>query len=270
MEKLLGKPLWQQIKTSVGIENVNEIRLRVNRPTLIKGSVKEFFLPFIPNYDYINGIIDTATRFSRYAYEREISDGFLEYGDGVRIGLCGAGKINDKKLIAYSSITSLCIRIPHAISGVNLGGITDELDNTLIIGAPYSGKTTLIRAITSLVAEKKDVVVIDERREIAGGGFSLLNAKRADVVQGVPKTEIYEQVIRSMSPSIVVCDELFSVRDFEAVKRICSAGIKCLASFHAKDMRDVPDILGDTFSVIVTLTSNPTPGSISSIVRKNA
>lgn len=270
MEKLLGTRLWRQIQNAVNPNSLNEIRLRVNRPTLLKCSDRELFLSFVPDSSYINGVIDIATKFSRYAYEREISDGYLEYGDGVRIGLCGVGKINDKNLIAYSAVTSLCIRIPHDIIKINLDSVTDEFDNTLIIGAPYSGKTTLIRAIASVIAEKNDVAIIDERREIVGGNFSLLNAKRADVIQGIPKDKIYEQVIRSMSPSVVVCDELFSSRDFEAVKRFCFSGIKCLASFHAKDIKEIPEILSDTFSVFITLTSNPTPGSITSIVRKNA
>ena len=270
MEKLLGQKLWTEILNLTSFDVVNEIRIRLNHPILIKCKNKTFFLPYIPDKEYLNKVIDVATGYSRYAYEREISDGYLEYGEGVRIGLCGTGKINDKKLIVYSSVTSLCIRIPHAIQlNKSIKSVLDNFNNTLIIGAPYSGKTTLIRALSEELAENSDVVIIDERREIAGSNFSLLKAKRADIIQGIPKNEIYGNIIRSMSPSIVVCDELFSEKDFFAVEKIKSAGIKCLASYHSNDIYSIPEIANKIFSVFVTLNSNPAPGSITSIVRKN-
>lgn len=269
MQKLLGK-LYDKIAQETDVNSVTEIRIRVHRPILVKTFFREFFLDFIPDNNLINCIVDVATSFSRYAYENEISDGFLEYGNAIRIGMCGTGKINDKKLIAYSSVTSVCIRIPHSIPiNEEILKISDGFVNTLIIGPPYSGKTTLIRAITSVLAKKNDVVVIDERGEICGKNAGLLCSDRLDIVGGIPKEKVFGNIIRSMSPDVIVCDELFSDADLDAVRKINRSGVKCLASFHSNEIRKVPEELKKEFECFVTLTSKPHSGRITSIVRKN-
>lgn len=269
MQKLLGN-LYGLISQKTDVNSITEIRVRLSRPILIKTFEKTFFLDFIADKKTINDIIDVATGFSRYAFERELSDGFLEYGNGIRIGVCGQGKINDKNYIAYSAINSICIRIPHCIRITNeIKNLADNFVSTLIIGAPYSGKTTLIRALTSVLAEKEDVAVIDERSEIAGKNTSLLPSKRLDVVNGIPKERVFDGIVRSMSPSIIVCDELFSEKDVNAVKIIVRSGVKCLASFHCDDIKKLPEDLTNIFERFVTLNSKSSPGSITSIIRKN-
>ena len=92
--------------------------------------------------------------------------------------------------------------------------------------------------------------------------------KRADVIQGVPKRHLYENVIRAMSPEVVVCDELFSDEDYEAVKCFSRAGIKCLASYHAPDHDSIPDKLRQFFNVSILLTDKPKVGVVRSVRRK--
>lgn len=269
MERLLGKKVISAILSRANLSSVNEIRVRLNRNILIKCMFSEFFLDIKADKEYIDNIINVSTSFSRYAHEEEISDGFLSYGNGIRIGLCGVGKLNEKKLIAYSTITSVCIRIPHVIKNENAKKIAENYVNTLIIGQPYSGKTTIIREIASILSNKYDLTIIDERKEITGKDSAFFNGERADVIQGIDKKNVYENVIRSMSPQIVVFDEIFSDADFIAVMRIMSSGILCLSSYHADSVASLPRAIAESFDRIITLSSKPHPGSITSIVNKN-
>lgn len=269
MKKLLGNELYTLISQKCDFSKINEIRIRLNAYPYIKTYNGNFKLNFICNKEYVDRIINVATGNSKYAYEKEISDGFLEYEGGIRIGLTGKGKINEKNLIAYSVITSLCIRIPHNILlEKDFFFLVNNFDNTLILGAPFSGKTTLIRALALELSKNNDVFIIDERSEISAVEDIFLD-KRADIARGIPKERLFEQIIRSMSPQIVICDEIFSDNDINAVERIIKSGIKCLASYHAEKFENVNKNLKNIFHQFITLSSKPTVGSIISIIRNN-
>ena len=269
MEKLLTESVWTKIIQIINPEKINEIRIRIHRPIQLKAYEREYYIDFIPDEKYIENVIAVATNHSRYAHEQELSDGYLTYGNGIRIGIAGRGKENDKNEIIYSRILSICIRIPRKITFDHLSILTEQYRNTLIIGPPYSGKTTYIRAISEQLSDRYDICVIDERLEIAGNDLTLLSGKKVDLIQGVKKEKIYEKIIRSLAPQIIVCDELFDEKDFLSVNRIMSSGILCLASFHAAGKKDVPKMLLDCFDVLLVLSSKPKVGSILSIERKN-
>lgn len=269
MKKLLGNELYTLIARKCDFSEINEIRIRLNSNPFIKTYNGGFSVNSVCNKESIDRIINVATGNSRYAYEKEISDGFLEYAGGIRIGITGKGKINEKNLIAYSLITSLCIRIPHNISlKKDFFSIINNFDNTLIIGAPFSGKTTLIRALALELSKNNDIFIIDERSEISGCTDIFVD-KRADIARGIPKDLLFEKIIRSMAPQIVVCDELFSDNDIIAVERIIKSGIKCLASYHSEKFEDINENLKNIFHQFITLSSKPSVGSIISIIRNN-
>ena len=269
MKKLLGETLYNIISNYFDISLITEIRLRAGQKVLLKTAFKELYADYIVDELYIYNLILNATSRSLYAHENEISDGFLNYKDGIRIGICGSVKINEKKTIAFSKYYSVCIRIQKKIiQKHSLECIIENFDNTLIIGLPYSGKTTLIRSLTENLSEKFDVVLIDERMEIAGADTGLLSGKRCDIIQGIPKKYLFENIVRSMSPQIIVCDELYSKEDIESIERLYISGIKCLASFHAEKFELLPEKLRSVFTKIITLSSKPQPGSIISIISK--
>lgn len=269
MEKLICKEVLDQIIKKAPLNSITEIRLRLNRKIYVKLKNDEFFIENIATSKMINNIIMIATNYSKYAYEKEISDGYIPYSGGIRIGIGGNGRINDNKLIAYKEIYSLNVRIPHQIFNCcrPFFDILNNFDNTLVISPPYGGKTTLIREMSRLLSENFDTLLIDERFELCGENCSLKMGERCDIIQGIPKKFVFENIIRTMSPEIVVCDELFGDDEFLAVARIINAGIKCLATFHANSMEDLPQILKKQFFNIITLNSKPTVGSIISIYR---
>lgn len=269
MEKLLNKEILGQIVKQAPINSVTEIRLRLNRKIYIKTMESGFFIENIATDKIINTIIMIATNYSQYAYEKEISDGYLPYKNGIRIGIGGNGRINERNLIAYKEIYSINIRVPHQIFNCcrPFFDILDNFDSTLVISPPYGGKTTLIREMSRLLSENFDTLIIDERYELCGENCTLKMGERCDIVQGIPKKLVFENIIRTMSPEIVVCDELFGESDYNAVVRIINSGIKCLATFHAKSVKDLPPILKKHFFYIITLNSKPKVGSIISIYR---
>ncbi len=273
MEKLLGNMLFQEVIKIAPKRFITEIRLRLDKKIYVKTINGGQHLGFVADKFLIDKIIAVAVDYSLYAYEKEISDGYIPYKNGIRIGIVGSGRLGENNIISYKSIYALNIRIPHEIHNcpTEILSLLDDFQNTLVISPPYGGKTTLIREMARILSENYDVMVIDERFELCGENCVLERGERCDIVQGVPKNKIFEGIIRTMSPEIVVCDELFGESDYNAIKRIALSGIKCLATFHCEDIKNVPNTLKELFINIITLSSKPSAGSIVSINRgKNA
>jgi len=267
MKKLLGKA-FPFVENVCRINDITEIRVRVGQKLLVKTLYGEIYAPFVADENYIDSVIDAATNNSRYAYEDSISNGFIDYADGIRIGVSGNGWVNNGKTV-YKNFYSLCIRVPHEINFYPdfPDTIIENFENTLLISPPGGGKTTLLREIAYRLSEKYDLLIIDEREEICGKNLIMRRGKRCDVMQGVPKKYAFETAIRTMAPQIVACDELFGDDDFSAVERLILSGIKVVATYHAD--RYLPDRLNETFYYKIFLSSKPKPGSIVSIVCKN-
>lgn len=267
LDKLLPEKLYKKILAAVPINSLTEIRLRKGLPVAVKDSVRRYLFDFPVTFEVLENIVLKASDFSIYAHQQEIAAGFLYYKGGIRIGVTGRGVTDGISLKTFKDFTSVNIRIPHEIIGAAapLNEIFADFKNTLIISPPFAGKTTLIRDAARILSENYDVCIIDERSEIAGEGYTL--GRLSDVVSGVPKLIAYEGIIRSLSPEIIVLDEIFPRKDLSAVEDISRSGIKLIGSIHGEGQKDVPDTLLSYFDYAVTLGYKPRVGSIKSIER---
>src|SRR5690606_23137575 len=100
--------------------------------------------------------------------------------------------------------------------------------HTMIIGAPQTGKTTVLRDIARLISTgipnknipPKKVGIVDERSEIAGcvnGVPQLQFGPRSDVLDACPKAEGMMRRIRSRGPDVLIVDEIGGENDCAAI-----------------------------------------------------
>lgn len=60
-----------------------------------------------------------------------------------------------------------------------------------------------------------------------------------DVIDNVPKPLGINMLIRSMSPQIIVCDEIGSKEDVQAIERAVCSGVKGIFTSHAATIEEV-------------------------------
>lgn len=102
----------------------------------------------------------------------------------------------------------------------------------LLMGEPDSGKTTLLRGIArELASRERAVAVIDERREI----FPLEEtaALPLDILSGVPKGQAVQMALRTLSPQVILLDELGGMDELYALEQGLFSGVEFIATLHA-------------------------------------
>lgn len=260
MKELFEEPLSEIFEKYVNLNKVNEIRLRLNKRIVVYIAGKPYYLSYegitndqekaiIVSREMLYNIIKRATEHSLYAVNNQLKQGFITVSGGVRIGICGEVVIENGVVQTVKNFSSINIRIAKEVKNCSLG-ILDILlqggfSNTLIISPPGCGKTTLIRDILWQMSERSytyNILLADERYEIANcfNGQPMLNVGEfTDVISGAEKGYAFECGIRSMSPDILVTDELATSKDIESIINIANSGIKLLCSVHAKDLDDL-------------------------------
>lgn len=179
-----------------------------------------------------NDLVNIACNNSIYVYEQMLAEGYFTLDDGSRFGVAGdysnVGKI-------FRNYTSICIRVPHCIDCAN-ANLMDVIKrgSTLIVGAPSTGKTTLLRDIAAKLSNNQNVAVVDERGELDVCG-ALHNC---DVLKWTSKKAGVEMALRCLSPNYILCDEL-SLDDCAWLPRAVSSGVDVIATLHASSVDEV-------------------------------
>lgn len=179
--------------------------------------------------------------YSVHSLTDNITVGFITLNGGIRIGVYGTAVIRDGSIASVRDIAGLNIRIPCERRGCALPIYNrlfhGRMPNTVICGAPMSGKTTVLRDLCRLISdeEHKKVVVIDERSEMSGYDLGY----NTDVLKNYPKARGIEIAVRTLSPEVIICDEIGSVKEAEELCALVNCGVKFIVTIHCSELYEL-------------------------------
>ena len=257
--RYVSNRIRNEIEIEIGQDymKLEEIRLRINCPIILKFNKNEKVLNTIIFQQDIKECIQYICENSIYAYQNEINQGFITIRGGHRVGITGECVIENNKVINISYIYSLNYRISKQIIGAAneilkyiINKNNNEVLSTLIISPPGAGKTTILRdlvrqlsqGIENLKFNGKNIGVVDERSEIAAMYKGIPQNDlgiRTDILNNIPKAIGIEMLIRSMSPDIIIADEIGNLDDVKAINYAMTCGIKGIFTAHGSSLNDI-------------------------------
>lgn len=251
------------------MERVEELRFRVGQPFQLCGAELDQFLhtdqgltghpdeALMVTEEHVARVIQVATQSSLYAVEDELRRGFVTMPGGHRVGIAGRAVLYESGNVrTMRNITSANVRIAKERIGCSVPirpyavhRASGRPYSMLIVSPPQCGKTTILRDLArgwsggslSPVGRGFKVSVVDERSEIAGcvdGSPQFDMGPRTDILDACPKAEGMLMAIRSLSPDVVVTDEIGRLQDCDAILEATHAGVAVLATAHASSVQE--------------------------------
>ena len=246
-------------------ERLTEIRLRGGGVSSLTLAGQNLALATRVDMTELAALLYRLCDGSLYAFRDPLSRGYLPLGDGIRVGVCGRAGYDGERSVGISDIRSLVFRLPHGVCdseevlldvwrrGIGCG--------MLIYSPPGVGKTTALRALARRIGTgppARRVCVIDERCEFVAGELSL---SHVDLLQGYRREEAIEIATRTLSPELLIVDEIGGEREARAMLSVLRCGIPLIATAHASTVEEArarptlaPFFASGIFEVLVGLS----------------
>lgn len=224
------------------IYTVNEIRIRASSFVCLMLNGKSLKTDIFVSENEIEKIVLHLCDGSIYAHLSTIKEGYISVGKGIRAGICGKAVITNGEIDGIYDISSVCIRIPQKIkrAGEFLFDYLKKHEfrrSVILYSPPGVGKTTVLRDLTLRIStEQVRCSVIDTREEIT----TFLEASLScDVFLSYPKSTAIEMATRTLTPQIILCDEITSLKEAEAIKHSVNSGVSLVATTHASSFDEL-------------------------------
>ncbi len=258
----------QLLSYGIAWERVCELHLRAGSCPSVGyacgGKIKTLplaYLSFAP--EELRDILGRLCAGSVHVYDEGLLRGYFSplTLPGVRIGCAGrllcAGGVPQR----LQQLTSLCIRLPHAVmpsaevrgqllamirgDDVAMDGAVSMVDkrplfSTLFYAPPGEGKTTLLRCLIRALcavgeaAEPMNCAVLDTSEELCGTEIADCTVDR---FSGYPRGLAMALAVRAFAPKVLVCDEIGTDEEAEEILRAQACGIPLIATAHADTLR---------------------------------
>ena len=149
----------QQIANSEARGMIEEIRIRTQKPIILKFTNEEYVLEdTLASSEEVLETVQTICDNSIYSYQNQICSGYITLRGGHRVGITGSVVLVDGRITNINYISSLNFRIAKQIVGASnrllkyiLNVEENTVFNTLIISPPGARKNHNIKRLNKKI-----------------------------------------------------------------------------------------------------------------------
>lgn len=236
------------------VQKLCEIRIRADKPVVLIFTDERTFITesgrltvFLTNSlmsltaEETESVFNAMCRYSVHSLSDDIASGFITLDGGNRVGIYGRAVTDRGRVVSVRNIRGMNVRISGDFPSVARPLFKlierDRRANVLICGPPSSGKTTMLKDYCRILSDEKElkVCVVDERCETDGCNVGI----NTDVLSGYPKAQGIQIAVRTLSPEIIVFDEIGTADEVGAVREGLNSGVSFVMTIHCADVSEL-------------------------------
>lgn len=209
----------------------------------------------VPTARYVDGeVVLRETDVTAEEIEQVVA-GIGDFDDDNRAGIARTlhriSGIRNRR----SQVVGLTCRVGRAVYGTIdiLDDIIAEGHSILLLGRPGVGKTTMLREMARILAEKRRVIIVDTSNEIGGDGDiphpAVGRARRMQVPRPSHQHETMIEAVENHNPEVIIIDEIGREREAEAARTINERGVQLIGTAHGNTLENL--LLNPTLADLV-------------------
>jgi stage III sporulation protein SpoIIIAA len=179
-------------------------------------------------------------------------------------------------------VVGLTCRVGRAVYGTIdvIRDIVESGKSILLLGRPGVGKTTMLREVARVLADKKRVIIVDTSNEIGGDGDiphpAIGKARRMQVTQPTMQHAVMIEAVENHMPEVIIIDEIGTELEAAAARTIAERGVQLVGTAHGNTLDNLmlnptlADLVGGIQSVTLGDEEARRRGTRKSILERKA